>query len=112
MKDLPEDPPVWTPPPERWFDRHEACAADAPLLELTKTLSAMWLTLHDRMRLPLPTAAHKFTMPDQEMLRKLIAKHGPATMLIWRAACDRVPTEVAPEKLFRDILAVKGLYDE
>lgn len=112
MKDLPPDPPVWTPPPERWFDRHEHNPADMTPAALTRTLSAMWMTLHDRMRIPLPTKARNFTVTDFEMLRKLISKLGTATMLTWRMACNYAKKDETPEEAFRNLLAAKGLYDE
>jgi len=112
MKDLPPDPPVWTPPPERWFDRHEHNPEDMTSASLARTLSAMWMTLHDRMRLPLPTKPRNFTTVENEMARKLIAKLGPSMMLTWRMACNYANKDETPEEEFRNLLAAKGIHDE
>lgn len=116
MKDLPEDPPIYTSPPERWFDRHRPATSadgrpDLTNVALTKTLNAMWLILHDSVRLPLPTAERKFSAVEQEMLRKLLVKMGVEVIDIWRAACIYCRGE-EPEVAFKNLLAAKGLYDQ
>lgn len=111
MKELPPPPPIWTPPPERWFDRHEhpliARASDN-----VKTLNAMRLILHDRMGLPAPNQCN-FTVVECEMLAKLAAKLGPALMSTWRMACVYGPKRGEdPETAFTNLLKAKGLEDE
>lgn len=110
MKPLPQDPPVYEPPPERWFDRHEHQGKE--MSATTKTLSAMWLTLHDRMRLPLPTAPRKFSLVEHEQLAKLAEKFGPSVMTAWRIGCNYIEKGEQPETAFKNLLAAKGLRDE
>lgn len=132
MKELPQPPPVYEPPPEMWFARHQHArisklvqdpegsdddkgATEVPDLSpaaIAKTLMAMWLTLHDRMRLPLPTAQRKFNVAEIEMFKKLEKKLGPTLMDVWRTACVYVPKNELPEDAFKNLLAGKGLSDE
>lgn len=110
MKDLPEPPKPWTPKPEHWFYRHEHTGDSRP--EICKTLSAMWLTLHDRMRLPLPTAPREFGIVELAMFARLHRHFGEATMSVWRSACNHVKADENPEEAFKNLLAAKGLEDE
>ena len=132
MKELPQDPPVYTFPPELWFAKHqharisklaqdpEGTAGDESVIEepdlspaaIAKTMMAMWLTLHDRMRLPLPTAQRKFTVGEIEMFKKLEKKLGPTLMDVWRTACIYVSKDELPEDAFKNLLAAKGLTNE
>ena len=113
MKDLPPDPPIYTPPPERWFDRHEHKPGDTSRIALTTTLSAMWLTLHDRMRLPLPSNQRTFSVIDITMAESFIKRIGAdMTMSMWRSACNYVDRQESPEIAFRNLLAAKGVNDE
>ena len=115
MKELPPDPPIYTPPPGRWFERHEhstvAGLPETTPTALTNTLNAMWLTLLDRRREPAP-AAHKFSLADREMLTKLIGKFGDSLMTAWRMACNHTGDCEDAEKAFRNLLSAKGLSDE
>lgn len=109
MKDLPPDPPVYTPPPERWFDQHRH-SGDG-IADKTKTLNAMWLTLHDRMCLPLPKKAKTFSPMEREGFDKLSKRLGDSLMDVWRIACVYIKDE-EPEVAFKNLLAAKGLGDE
>lgn len=115
MKELPSDPPVYTPPPERWFDRHEHATLsgmpDMTPAALTNTLNAMWLTLHDRRREPVP-ASHKFGVAEREMLTKLIGKFGDSLMSAWRTACNYTGDCEDTDKAFHNLLSAKGLDNE
>lgn len=108
MKELPQDPPVWTPPPERWFDRyHHEAGGNFGLT--ARTLSAMWLTVHDRKGMPLPTKPKTFGPTEQEMLAKLTSLYGARTMDVFRAACNRIEKRESMEDAFRRLLSGKGL---
>lgn len=111
MKDLPPNPPVWKPPAERWFDRHE-CTGDSRV-ETGRTLTAMWLTLHDRMRLPLPTKTRTFTAIELAMLSSLTKRLGAdMVMTMWRSACNHVKRDEEPDKAFLNLLKARGIKDE
>jgi len=45
-KYLPPAPSVWSPPPERWFERYEP-PEKLGFVELRKTFDALWLTYCD-----------------------------------------------------------------
>lgn len=111
MKELPPDPPVYTPPAERWFERYECTGTTRQ--EMCQALSAMWLTLHDRMRLPLPVKPRLFTVVETAMAASLFTRKGPgAVMAAWRSACDRAPKDEKPETVFLNLLSMKGVKDE
>ena len=112
MKELPPDPPVWNPPPERWFDQHEHDPKDTSNVALGKTLAAMWLTLLDRQRIPAPATMPKWTTADFEMVRGLIAKHGTFLMQGYREACDRAAKDTNLTGLLRDMVSTKGFRHE
>lgn len=111
MKELPPDPPIYQAPPERWFIRYEHPKGDTTPLALTKTLNAMWLTLLDRRGDPLQTKEKKFTVVEQEMLRKLLTftrLTDDSFMAIWCSACNRANMCESADTTFRNLLSRKG----
>ena len=113
MKDLPPDPPVYVPSSERWFERHEHDPKDNPVTGRARTLSAMWLTLHDRMRLPLPKKSRQLGVVEIEMLKSYVERVGAdMAMTLWRSACNHVKRDENPETAFMNLLKAKGVKDE
>ena len=111
MKPLPPDPPVYELPAARWFERHEH--EGSGIVSAVRTLTAMLLTLHDRMRLPAPAAERKFPLTEQEQLARLVDKFGrESVMTVWRDACGNIEKGETPEAAFKGLLAGKGLKDE
>jgi len=91
MKPLPENPPIYARPKERWFEnhRHKRTEDNKPDLSgpaLTRTLMAMWHMLHDRTGRPLPTKPKLVKVTDKEWLKRMLTVE-PEIMLYWGALC-------------------------
>ena len=109
MKDLPPDPPVWTPPAERWFDRYTPPAEDTAAITV-KTLCAMWLMLLDRLGEPLPEKPKMFVPNERYMFAAHLKRIGSdAIMPAWRAECGRLATGTEPKKAFLTLLGKEHL---
>ena len=83
MKELPPDPKPWTPPPERWYDRHQHSAG----VHATRTIIAMRLTVFDRLGIVRPGT---FTISSalQELFDRCLQRHGDGIMTVWRERCS------------------------
>lgn len=104
MKDLPPDPPVYTPPKEQWFQRHEH-AVDGTMAAAATTLSAMRLLVYDRMKLQVPEKQPVFSALERSQLDGLVRMLGPHLMSVWRASCDNISREESdPVKVFNRML--------
>lgn len=110
MKDLPADPPVYTPPKELWYLRHQHVAGG--LNESTRTMMSMWLILHDRMQCVPPTAKRTFSTTEYEMFKNLEKKLGSSLMDVWSVACLRIDRDETPSVAFTRLLSAKGLCHE
>jgi len=103
MKPLPPDPPIYVPPPERWFDQHRHSGDSLPAV--TKTLMAMWLMVHDRLGLPLPTKNKSFGAADREGLDRAIKTFGDDLMFEFSNRCNRIERDgIDAETAFRKIM--------
>ena len=110
MKDLPIDPPIYTPPAELWYLRHQHISGGPN--DSTRTMMAMWLMLHDRMQCGLPTAKRTFSTTEHEMFKTLEKKFGKNLMDAWDSACLHIDRDEAPAIAFTRLLSSKGLCHE
>ena len=100
MKDLPPFPPVYVPPPERWFDQHEHDAT----VTSARTMMAMQLTVYDRVGdMPL-VVSRRFTAAEGESFARLVRLLGADLMTVWRTRCDNLPKVSDPEVAFAALM--------
>ena len=84
MKELPPDPMPWTPPAERWYDRHEHTAETS----VDRTLTAMRLTVYDR--LGIACGPFKSTPALREAFTQALRRHPEDMMSVWRDLCSGI----------------------
>ena len=94
MKPLPKNPEPYLRPKERWFENYTHPLDDdgKPIIStivLSRTLTAMWLMLHDRTRNPLPTKAIIVNISDRENLIKMLKRESDF-MQYWGDKCNNV----------------------
>lgn len=108
MKELPPDPPVYSPPPQRWFERYEHPEGEEPSpLNMSKDMAAMWLIFLDCCGLPLPEKASPAQLRpslDEAVFGAAAAKRrGYGPIESWRRCCirsDRSVTQTEAKEVF------------
>lgn len=109
MKDLPDDPPVWTPPAARWFERYVPPAEDMAA-NTVRSLCAMWLMLLDRLGEPIPEKPRMFAPNERHLFAAHFRRIGAdALMPAWRAECARLLPGTDPKKAFLTLLSKESL---
>ena len=94
MKPLPQNPEPYLRPKERWFENYTHPTDDdgKPVIStmvMSKTLTAMWLMLHDRTRKPLPKKTLVVNISDREWLMEMLNKESDI-MEYWGEQCNNV----------------------
>ena len=100
MKDLPPFPPVYVPPPDRWFDRHE----HTDTVTSARTMMAMLLTVYDRIGILPPVVSRRFTAAEGESFYRLARLLGTELMTTWRSHCDQLSKLADPESAFSALM--------
>ena len=111
MKTLPPNPEPYKRPKERWFEIHkhpmnENGKCDLGLSALTRTLTAMWLMLHDRTFRELPKKAKIQSASEKDSLCAML-KHEGDVMLYWGNLCNKVDPDEPIEKSWQKLHNVK-----
>ena len=102
MKELPSDPVPYTPPPDRWYERHVHAPGSAA--EAMRTLIAMRLTVDERLGLN-AKKQYVFRPVVAVMLAKFVKKNEGNVMEVWRTLCLSLRGDEDPEKAFLRLLA-------
>lgn len=111
MKDLPPDPPIYTAPPERWFDRHCHTRGDVSVVGVTKTLGAMWAMLNDYLGIEKCNDRTTRQAGMQELFLTFLKRCGTRNVMdVWRGLCNNIQDKSEePEKLYRELLSQRHL---
>lgn len=83
MKELPPDPKPWTPPPERWYDRHEHTATTPA----SRTIMAMRMTVFDRLGFTTVAATYTISPAVVSLFEQCLLRHPDNLMETWRIMC-------------------------
>ncbi len=111
MKPLPEDPPVYQRPPERWFEVHEhetvSGKPSEKISSLVRTRQAMLMTFLDYTGLPLEKTDKPMSPSIMNLCSAFISANSkPSCMSVWRDICKNatLKEDETPEKLFVRLL--------
>jgi len=124
MKTLPEDPPVYQRPPERWFEVHEhetvsgkskdweqtgafVTSPSENRAAIVRTRQAMLLTFLDYMGLPLEKTDKPMPAALGNLCSAFIsANNKPSCMSVWREVCKNatLKEDESPENQFARLL--------
>lgn len=124
MKPLPEDPPVYQRPPERWFEVHEhemisnkskdwertgafVTSPSENMVAIVRTRQAMLLTFLDYIGLPLEKTDKPMPAALGNLCSTFISANSkPSCMSVWRELCKNatLKEDETPEKLFVRLL--------
>lgn len=108
MKALPEPPPLYKRPKERWFENHnhlytEDGEIDISMMAVSKTLNAMWLMLHDRTQNQLPSKPKMQNPSDMEHVRTIL-KQRENIMSYWGDLCNNADSSQNIDILWQQLL--------
>lgn len=111
MKTLPEDPPVYQRPPERWFEIHEhetiLGKPSEKISSLVRTHQAILMTFWDYMGLPFEKTDKPMPAALGNLCSTFISANSkPSCMSVWRELCKNatLKEDETPEKLFIRLL--------
>ena len=111
MKPLPEDPPVYQRPPERWFEVHEhetvSGKPSEKMAAIVRTRQAMLLTFLDYIGLPLEKTDKPMPAALGNLCSAFIsANNKPSCMSVWRELCKNTTSksDESPENQFARLL--------
>ena len=102
MKELPPDPKPWTPPPERWCDRHRHKDGTPP----ERTIIAMRLTVFYGLGI-VAVGNFKIPRPMRELFDLCLRRYGNDIMMVWRERCSGLTPrhDVNADQIFLQMLA-------
>jgi len=111
MKPLPEDPPIYQRPPERWFEVHEhetvSGKPSEKMAAIVRTRQAMLMTFLDYTGLPLEKTDKPMPAALGNLCSAFISANSkPSCMSVWRELCKNatLKEDETPEKLFVRLL--------